>query len=207
VIRGSAQRLGRLDPEARRMADYVVEEADRLAATVGRYLQFARFEPETSGNGDAVAALEATLDLLEGELRERRVTLARAPGGPAAAPVPLDNDGLKQVWLNLILNALDAMPDGGTLSVTARERAGRCEIAIADTGAGMPPEVLARLGEPFQTTKARGSGLGLFLTQRLVRSAGGTLEVESRPGQGTTCTVRFPARRHVTRAEPGEDAT
>jgi signal transduction histidine kinase len=197
VIRGSAQRLGRLEPEARRMADYVVEETDRLSATLERYLRFARGDGEAAGagGGDAVVALDQTLELLEGEMRSRRVALAREPGGPAAAPVALDNDALKQVYLNLILNALDAMPEGGTLTVAAEERGGRCAMRIADTGAGMPAEVLARIGEPFHTTKPTGSGLGLFLSRRLVQGAGGTLEVESAPGRGTACTVRLPSRR------------
>jgi signal transduction histidine kinase len=196
IIRGSAQRLGRLDPEAQRMADYVVEETDRLSRTVGRYLDFARGDPagaEIAG-GDAAAALDATLDLLEGELRARNVTLERGPR-PDAAPVPLDNESLKQLYLNLILNALEAMPQGGRLSVSVAERGGRVEPVITDEGGGIPREVLERLGSPFFTTKARGSGLGLFLTRRLAESAGGELRIQSEPGRGTTCTVRLPRRR------------
>ncbi len=216
IIRGSAQRLGRLAPEAQRMADFVVEESDRLAATVERYLQFAKGEPVSAGEGDAVASLGATLELLEGELRARRVALVRAAGGPAAAPVALDNESLKQVYLNLMLNALDAMPEGGTLTVAAAERGGGVEVRITDTGPGMPPEVTRRLGDPFYTTKAKGSGLGLFLTRRLVQSAGGALEIRSAPGEGTACTVLLPARRARADQEPraaraagtdGEDAT
>lgn len=195
IIRGSAQRLGRLEPEAQRMAEYVVEESDRLTATVGRYLQFARGDDTPRGGGDALAALGATLALLEGELRARRVTLARAGAPPAAAPVPLDNESLKQVYLNLMLNALDAMPEGGTLTVTAAARGRAIEVAFEDTGAGMSPEQLKRLGEPFHTTKAQGSGLGWFLTRRLVDSAGGALDVRSAPGRGTTVTVRLPLER------------
>ena len=142
IIRGSAERLGKLEPEARRMADYVIEEADRLANTVNRYLQFAR-SGGAGGSGDALETLDQTLSLLEGELSARRVRLERtglgaagaSPGTvapppaaaapPAPAPVGLDNESLKQVYLNLMLNALEAMPEGGTLRVATAERGTR----------------------------------------------------------------------------------
>ena len=204
IIRGSAQRLGRLEPEARRMADFVVEETDRLSRTVARYLDFARgARPEqgpegadaTAGEaGDAVAALDATLDLLEGEMRARRVALRRG-AAPAAAPVRLDNESLKQLYLNLVLNALEAMPRGGSLAVETVERSGRFEVAISDDGEGIPEAALRRLGSPFFTTKASGSGLGLFLARRLAAAAGGELRIRSEVGRGTTCVVRLPRRR------------
>ena len=199
IIRGSAERLGKLDPEARRMADYVVEESDRLSRTVTRYLQFARTDDAGDGRGDAVAALADTLALLEGELSARRVELRRATptdGGPGmpTAPVPLDNESLKQVYLNLVLNAVEAMGEGGVLTAGVSERGGRIEVRISDNGPGIPPEVLSRLGNPFVTTRAQGTGLGLFLTRRLIESAGGSLQIESAPGRGTTCTVRLPRR-------------
>lgn len=193
IIRGSAQRLGRLEPEARRMADFVVEETDRLSRTVARYLEFARGSEAggEAGTGDAAVALEATLDLLEGELRARAVTIERT-GRLERAPVALDHESLKQLYLNLILNALEAMPQGGHLTVLLAERAGRIEVGIADDGEGIPPGTLKRLGSPFFTTRATGSGLGLFLVRRLVESAGGELKIQSELGRGTTCMVRFP---------------
>ena len=200
VIRGSAERLGKLEPEAKRMSDFVVEETDRLAKTVSRYLEFARGEIDEDASGDPIEALDQTLDLLEGELRDRRVTVVRsgidAPRlRAAAARVALDRDSLKQVYLNLILNALEAMPEGGTLTLGIAEHGGRIEVTLSDTGTGIPEDALKRLGSPFFTTKARGSGLGLFLTRRLVQSAGGELEIRSEVGRGTTCQVRWPRRK------------
>ena len=179
------------------MAEFVIEETDRLSRTVARYLQFARGTPEPAAAeaGDAVGALEATLDLLEGELASRGTTLERAGPFPAAAPVALDNESLKQLYLNLMLNALEAMEQGGRLRVAAAERAARYEVSITDSGPGVAPDVLKRLGSPFFTTKAAGSGLGLFLAQRLAQSAGGELRIMSQPGAGTTCLVRLPKRR------------
>jgi len=195
IIRGSAERLGKLDAESRRWADSVVEEADRLTRTVGRYLQFARGEDSTTGDGDAARALGETLDLLEGEFRSRRATLARPEPAPEALPVRLDNESLKQVFLNLMLNALEAIGEGGRLAVTVGERQGRVAVSFTDDGPGIPPETLRQLGHPFMTTKARGTGLGLFLSRRLVQGAGGTLDIESEVGRGTICTVLLPRAR------------
>jgi signal transduction histidine kinase len=195
IIRGSAQRLGKLDPEADRWAQSMVEETDRLTRTVARYLQFARGETGPSGPGDAGQALNETLDLLEGEFRARRALLARPQGPLAGLPVRLDNESLKQVFLNLMLNALEAIGEGGNLTVAVAERRDRIEVSFADDGPGIAAETLRQLGNPFITTKARGSGLGLFLSRRLVRSAGGELDIESAVGRGTTCTVRLPRGR------------
>jgi len=116
-------------------------------------------------------------------------------GRLGTAPVALDDESLKQLYLNLILNALEAMPQGGHLAVRLAEQSGRIEIGIADDGAGIPAATLKRLGSPFFTTKAGGSGLGLFLARRLVESAGGELRLQSEAGRGTTVTVRLPRRR------------
>ncbi|MCE9628036.1 MAG: hypothetical protein K8R56_08980, partial [Candidatus Eisenbacteria bacterium] len=122
IIRGSARRLGKLAPDAQGMADSVVEEVDRLSGTVNRYLQFARgAHVEPGGRGDAAATLTATLDLLQGEFRARGCTL-EAVAGPASAVVALDDASLKQVWLNLIQNALEAVGEGGRVRAT-------CELA------------------------------------------------------------------------------
>lgn len=195
VIRNAATRLGQLDPEARTMADFVVEEADRLNRTLNRYLEFARGgeEPGVGAEaGDARQALRATLNLLEGEMRLRGVALESHGVGEGSAPVRLDNEALKQIFLNLVLNALDAMPDGGRLCVAMAEQRGRYEITLEDSGAGMTPDVLRRAGEPFFTTKARGSGLGLVLSKRLLVAGGGDLRLESQVGRGTACTVALP---------------
>jgi len=194
IIRGSARRLPKLEPEAKSLADSVVEEVDRLSATVNRYLQFARGAGEgiaADARGAVAATLAATLDLLEAEFRERKVGVVREPAF-AEATVRLDDGSLKQVWLNLLQNALEASPDGGRIRVAIAVEGGRARVTIADEGAGIPPDVLARVGEPFFTTRAQGTGLGLHLSRQLVQGAGGTLELSSRPGAGTTLQVALP---------------
>jgi signal transduction histidine kinase len=108
--------------------------------------------------------------------------------------VALDNESLKQVFLNLMLNALEALGEGGRLVVSVEPEPARIAVRFADDGPGIPPETLRQLGSPFVTTKATGSGLGLFLSRRLVQAAGGALEVTSEAGRGTVCTVRLPRR-------------
>jgi signal transduction histidine kinase len=92
------------------------------------------------------------------------------------------------------------MPDGGTLKIGSSERGNAIEISIADSGKGIPEAELARIGDPFFTTKAKGSGLGLFLTRRLVQSAGGQLEIRSVAGSGTTCVIRWPRQKGTSSA-------
>ena len=194
IIRGSARRLGKLEPEARVLSDSVVEEVDRLSATVNRYLQFARGDGEgvaADARGAVAGTLAATLDLLEAEFRERRIDVVREPAF-AEATVRLDDASLKQVWLNLLQNALEASSEGGRIRVHCAIEGTRARVTIADEGAGIAPDVLARVGEPFFTTRAQGTGLGVHLSRQLVQGAGGTLELDSRPGAGTTLQVVLP---------------
>ncbi len=192
IIRGSAKRWARLDEDSQRMADSVVEEVDRLSETVNRYLQFARGGgPGVDAPGDATATLVATLDLLDGEYRARGCALERH-GDLTGALVPLDDASLKQVWLNLLQNALEALPEGGHVSVSCTRAGGRVRVVVADDGPGIPADVLARLGEPFFTTRAQGTGLGLYLSRQLVQGAGGSLAVASREGNGASVSVELP---------------
>ncbi len=192
IIRGSAKRLGKLDEPSQRMADSVVEEVDRLSETVNRYLQFARAgSPGGEATGDAAATLAATLDLLAGEFAAKRCVLER-PAELASTRVRLDDASLKQVWLNLLQNALEALPERGSVRVTFARTSDRAQVRVADDGPGIPADVLARLGEPFFTTRAQGTGLGLHLSRQLIQGAGGTLELESREGEGTTVRVELP---------------
>lgn len=100
--------------------------------------------------------MRATLDLLEGELRARSVTLAVNDADLAAAEVALDSESLKQVYLNLILNAVQAMPGGGRITIERAERGGNVQFSITDTGSGMNREMLEKIHQPFYTTNDAG---------------------------------------------------
>ena len=198
VIQGAAQRLRRnyAGPEPE-LFDYIQAEVDRLAKTVRRYLDFARPAPPGEG-GDLEEALSATLGLLEREAHSRRIALVREGLASAATDghcVRLGGEELKQVLFNLVRNALEAVPEGGTIRVGWAARPGAYELWVADDGPGMDAATLKRVRRPFVTTRAQGTGLGLSIVDRLVREAGGRLELESAPGRGTTCRVRLPAEK------------
>jgi two-component system NtrC family sensor kinase len=117
--------------------------------------------------------------------------------------VELDRSQIQQVLWNLTINALEAMPDGGTLTLRSRPGVapGAVEVEIADTGVGIPRENLTRLFDPFFTTKSTGTGLGLAVTYGIIERHGGTIEVKSEVGRGSAFTLIFPAAK-----EGGPDA-
>jgi signal transduction histidine kinase len=110
----------------------------------------------------------------------------------AVPPLPGDREQLKQAFLNLVLNALQAMPEGGTLTIGTETTDGQLRIRFTDTGQGIPQENLERIFNPFFTTRQEGTGLGLAITHRIVQGHGGRIEVQSRLGAGTTFTVVLP---------------
>jgi signal transduction histidine kinase len=106
-----------------------------------------------------------------------------------------DSNALQQVVLNLLTNARDALEKGGKIAVGTSVVAGRpggARLTVRDTGSGIPPEHLPRIFDPFFTTKSEGTGLGLSISYGIVRDHQGTVDVQSRPGQGTTFTLTFP---------------
>ena len=118
------------------------------------------------------------------------ISLYAAPGAP---PVPLDRELFKQALLNLMLNAEQAMPEGGELVLQTRANGDGVYLDVIDTGRGIEADDLAKLFRPFHTTKPGGTGLGLATTRKIVRAHGGDIDVQSEPGHGTKFTVRLPA--------------
>jgi signal transduction histidine kinase len=133
------------------------------------------------------------LSLLEHQFQLQRVTVRRELSDQPIAVLGIEQK-LQQVFLNLFLNAKDAMPKGGWLSVTTRADNGQAVVEVSDTGFGIPSEYLARIYDPFFTTKAigHGTGLGLSITYGIVREHDGTIDCDSSVGQGTRFTLRFP---------------
>jgi signal transduction histidine kinase len=110
---------------------------------------------------------------------------------------------LHRALSNLVLNAMDAMPHGGTLTLRTRDNADRAYIEIADTGVGLTPEECERLFTPYYTTKQHGTGLGLAIVQSVVSDHGAKIRVESEPGQGTTFRITFSEQKERISADPG----
>jgi hypothetical protein len=171
----------------------VERQTFRAARIVNNLLDFARQGSDERVPLDLVPVLDEALDLLAERRSRRGVALAlRLPREPL---VVLGNDGeLQQVFTNLALNAIDAMAEGGTLTVEAGAEDGRARIVVEDTGPGIPAEAIERIFEPFYSTKAAqgGTGLGLSISNDIVRRHGGELGVESEPGRGTRFRIDLP---------------
>lgn len=209
IIGYSEAILGKLRPEdaSYRYSEQILEVAGNAANIARQLLGFSRQQrlaPEYVDANKVVADLTTLVGPLLGKCIKLSLTL-RAK----SAIVRADAGGLQQALLNLCLNARDAMPDGGQLTIStadagpddaspesdgATEATSRLLIGVADTGCGMPPEVVERIFDPFYTTKGvgKGTGLGLALVHGIVRQHGGTIRVASEPGNGTVFTICLP---------------
>jgi signal transduction histidine kinase len=200
-LRASAQ-LARRHPDspaAREQLDAITEEVDRLDRRINHLLSFARPAPYRPMVERLPQLVEGVLPSFTELLRERQIQLR--VNLPAELPeVRVDPMQLEQAIVEIVSNAIDAMPDGGTLTVSGREeRAGaggrgrEVLVEIRDTGRGIAPEVISQVCEPFFTTRAEGTGLGLAIAKRYVEQNGGELALESRVGEGTAVRLQLPA--------------
>ena len=178
--------------EARTLARAIVKEVDRLTEITEAYLRFARMPSPRLEREELRTVVESLLAFQKPELERRQVRLL-VELTDEACPLQCDEQQLRQALLNLIRNAGEAMPSGGTLVVTLAVVGAAYELSIADSGAGIPGELLDRVFEPFFSTKQGGTGLGLALTQQIVVEHGGTIDVKSETGRGTTFTLHMPA--------------
>jgi len=169
------------------------DQVGRCSETTRRLLDFARQNTAAEELVQVGDLLNATLALLRHQLRKQHVALQLSVA-PDLPPLLVDKPGLQQVVLNLAANAIDAMPDGGVLSVTGTVTDQACIITIADTGCGIASEDLDRVFDPFYTTKplGRGTGLGLPVCKEIIQRTGGTLQIMSTSGAGTTVTITIP---------------
>ena len=173
-------------------------EVERLDTIIAQFLRAIRPSKPVLLPERPTEVLEETLKLLKTEFENRRIAVS--VDIPEVVPeVRLDRSQIKQVFFNLIKNALEAMPDGGALKVVFGVGDAFVEIAFSDTGKGIRPEELGRVFEPYHTTKAKGSGLGLMIVQRIIEDHGGEIELASKPNEGTCFTIRLPRNERRVR--------
>ncbi|MBU3260589.1 cache domain-containing protein [Roseovarius sp. PS-C2] len=198
VIQGNLEvARGLLNEEAEKVSTefrLIDDQVYRISAIVSKLLQFAKPE-EFSGATNVISPADVVKDCLV-------LTRHQIEAAGVSIVTHLDSDlqvrisrtELQQVLVNLILNGIQAMPQGGTLTIRVRDAQGNVAIDVQDTGHGIPADVLKRIFDPFYTTKqAEGTGLGLSISQKLVTRAGGTLGVQSEPGAGSVFLITLPA--------------
>lgn len=195
AIKGFAQLLKETSSsaESEEYSEIIVKETDRMNHLIEQLLYLARPASGDEGPVDVTAVLENTLLLVDSRARRNHIEIRRSYERHIPV-VNADNENMKQVFLNIIINAIQAMDSGGILSaaVTYNPEERTVSISIADTGPGILPENSQRLFDPFFTTKESGTGLGLSVAQQLVRHWGGQITVDSTVGSGSTFTIILP---------------
>jgi signal transduction histidine kinase len=183
--------------ELEELLTVMTSETQRIDRIVQQFLEYAR-QPR-------LAPEPVDLGALVGDVAGRARSLAEARGVSLDVDVAgtgtalVDPAQLRQALDNLLRNAVEATPEGGRVSLAARRESGGHAVEVRDTGRGIEPDHLPRIFDLYFTTKADGTGVGLAVTQQIVTAHGGTIEVDSRPGAGTTMTVRLPAAEEGTR--------
>jgi signal transduction histidine kinase len=183
------------DPRAKTV-DKIVKQSFRASEIVNSLLKFSRVSGSDYSEINLNRVIEETLSLVDPMLRASRITL----NAQLAPDLPLiyGNAGkLQQVFMNLILNARDAMPRGGELTLATEAENSTVLVEVTDNGVGIPPDHLNKIFDPFFTTKgtSRGTGLGLAVTYGIIREHSGKINVESSQGKGTTFRLEIPAAR------------
>ncbi len=194
------------DPQKSGLLEKITRQTFRASEIVNNLLNFSRTSGTEIGDVDVNKVVADTLALLDHQFKVGKIEVESTPS-PTLPPIQGNAGRLQQVFLNLFLNAKDAMPDGGRLSV-ATLNGNSVSVVVSDTGAGIAPEHIQRIYDPFFTTKTsprsgqpRGTGLGLSVTYGIIQEHAGKIRVESHPGAGTTFTLDFPLSRKAVHSK------
>lgn len=205
-IRTTIQYVGsKLTPDSQLRTDLqdAIQELDRIEQFTTDLLQFARPKSFELDEQDLNPILETVLDNQALQLAEAGITVKRDLS-PNLPRIPLDRDAIQQVFLNIVLNSIEAMSGGGQIRVSSSARRYRSrmavEVAFSDTGSGIPEAVMDKIFDPFYTTKPAGTGLGLSISLQIVREHGGRITVRNRSQGGVTFRLSFPVRSEQVHA-------
>ena len=205
AISGSVQMLSsapNATPSQRKLIDILLKESQRLDRTIKGFLRFARPRERSSQPFDIARLLAENCELLRNSAEVSDRHRIEVKLDPPSASVIADPDQVSQIFWNLARNSLRAMPGGGTLTIVGRLDEEHYRMQVIDTGRGMTEEQRANLFHPFQSFFDGGTGIGMAIVYRIVQEHGGRLDVESRPGGGTTITVELPANQSGVGALP-----
>ena len=195
VILGRAEYLMRRTEEetTKKGLETIVTQVERITKIMNQLLTFARRRPSERRSIDLVQTLKECLEVLRERFSRQQIQV-ESHVQPEIMRMYADPDHLSQVLLNLFINAVHAMPEGGTLRIDMKESQGQVKLVVSDTGCGMSRETLPKIFDPFFTTKeaGRGTGLGLTVVHGIIEEHGGSITVESELGRGTTFTTILP---------------
>jgi len=197
TMKTSAELLARNVPEdnaiAKEMAGYISSEVDRVNTIITRFLDFARPQHLHLAPGDLDALLDTTIDRFEREKSGATATISVYKNyAPDIPQIEIDNGLMERVFSNLLINAAQASPPGGAVTVKTRAVDSMVEVSVIDRGSGIDPKNLESIFNPFFTTKSEGVGLGLAICSKIVDEHGGKITVESTPGEGSVFRVFLP---------------
>ena len=191
------RRAGSKPPDPEQL-DLIERHVQRISEVIRRLTKLAHSAGETWRPTDVVEALEEVVRLIEFDLRARKVNVSLVHPEPLPRVYGVRRE-LQQAFLNLSLNAFDAMPDTGKLTLSVRRGNGNLQVRVTDTGRGIAPETRRHLFKPFFTTKGpgQGTGLGLAVSRSIIEKHGGTIDVYSTVGQGTEFIIQLPVMDEI----------
>jgi two-component system sensor histidine kinase HydH len=180
------------------LVDKIINSTNHLSDTVERVISFSRPLTLQRRTADLNRVVTDALQLVEPQLAANNVNVILNPGGDESggskeSAAPIDEASMRSVLINLMLNSIQAMREGGEMTITTRRSADSVHIEIADTGIGMSEELLKNVFEPFYTTKSQGLGLGMYHVQKVIQLHGGSIKIESAVGGGTRVKIALPS--------------
>jgi signal transduction histidine kinase len=204
IIRSSAEllkkKVAKIDP-ANALPDIIVEEATRLNGIITDFINFARPRSPMFSPCRIEEVIEKNITFLAAQVQEKNYAFRKSYQNPLPE-IRADAPLLHQSFLNLFINAIQAMPEGGVIEVGIRAEDSRVLIQVEDEGQGIPAELLEKIWDPFFTTKDKGSGLGLGIVRNIIEAHGGGIRIENRAPRGARVTVELPVRQPQSEDNP-----
>jgi len=194
LVRARQQNPEQFEEVFRESARTLLAEISNLKGIIGRFSEFSKMPQPQLHPVQVNEVIQGVVQLFQAQLEApgRAKIACELELDPHLALVEADGELLHRAISNLVLNAMDAMPQGGALTIRTQNTDGSVRIEVADTGSGLTPEECERIFTPYYTSKQHGTGLGLAIVQSVVSDHGGRIRVESNPGRGTTFVIELP---------------